>query len=199
MSNDFKPLQGMTDISNPDIFQWQKIEQIAHSVLTNFGYSELRTPILEKSDVFIHSLGNASDIVLKEMYNLEDRGGRSLVLRPEGTAGAIRFLASLGEEAYNNKIYYMGPMFRCERPQAGRKRQFHQIGVESINNPNPYIDAECIALQYEMLKKWGIENATIKINTLGSTDDQKNIREGLYSSLKKEIHNFPEDYQKRIK
>ena len=106
MSNDFKPLQGMSDISGLEIQKWQKIEEYARKIFGTFGYSELRTPILEKSEVFLHSLGDSSDIVKKEMYSLQDRGDRSLVLRPEGTAGAIRYLASLGEEANNLKLYY---------------------------------------------------------------------------------------------
>ena len=137
MSNDFKPLQGMSDITGIEVLKWQQIEEQARTVFDTFGYSELRTPLLEKSEVFLHSLGDSSDIVTKEMYALEDRGGRSLVLRPEGTAGTIRYLASLGEEANNLRVYYIGPMFRCERPQAGRKRQFHQIGAEFSSSPNP--------------------------------------------------------------
>ena len=101
MSNDFKPLQGMSDITGIEVLKWQQIEKQARTVFDTFGYSELRTPLLEKSEVFLHSLGDSSDIVKKEMYALEDRGGRSLVLRPEGTAGTIRYLASLGEEANN--------------------------------------------------------------------------------------------------
>ena len=146
----------------------------------------------------MHSLGDSSDIVKKEMYSLQDRGDRSLVLRPEGTAGAIRYLASLGEEANNLKLYYIGPMFRCERPQAGRKRQFHQIGAEFACDPNPYTDVESILLQCELLKKWGIKNAKIKINTLGSKDDKKNIHIGISSALNKIKNRFPEKYQNRL-
>ena len=198
MSNDFKPLQGMSDISGLEIQKWQKIEEYARKIFGTFGYSELRTPILEKSEVFLHSLGDSSDIVKKEMYSLQDRGDRSLVLRPEGTAGAIRYLASLGEEANNLKLYYIGPMFRCERPQAGRKRQFHQIGAEFACDPNPYTDVESILLQCELLKKWGIKNAKIKINTLGSKDDKKNIHIGISSALNKIKNRFPENYQNRL-
>ena len=137
MSNEIKPLQGMSDISGFEVECWQEIEKIAREVFSNCGYSELRTPILERSDLFLHSLGGTSDIVQKEMYTLTDRGGRNLVLRPEGTASAVRYLASLGQAGLNEKIYYLGPMFRCERPQAGRKRQFHQVGVENTSEPNP--------------------------------------------------------------
>ena len=163
MSNDYKPLQGMSDIFGNDAYLFREIENTAHRVFNNYGYSEVRTPILEKSDIFLHTLGGTSDIVQKEMYNFQDRGGRSIVLRPEGTAGVVRFLASKGETGLNDKVYYLGPMFRCERPQAGRKRQFHQIGVEQASNPNPLIDAEVIALQCELLHQWGVENIRIKI------------------------------------
>ena len=198
MTNDFKPLQGMTDITGVEVLKWQQIEEQARNIFDTFGYSELRTPILERSEVFLHSLGDGSDIVKKEMYVLEDRGGRSLVLRPEGTAGAIRYLASMGEEANNMRVYYIGPMFRCERPQAGRKRQFHQIGAEFVSNPNPYADVESIMLQFELLKKWGIKDVKIKINTLGSKYDKKNINEGMLKALNKIKNRFPKNYQNRI-
>ena len=197
MANEFQPLQGMNDIASPEVLLWQYTEEHARQVFKNFGYSELRTPLLEKAEVFVHTLGDSSDIVQKEMYNLKDRGGRSLVLRPEGTAGAMRYLSSLGEESENAKVYYIGPMFRCERPQAGRKRQFHQIGAESICNPNPLKDVECIALQYEMLNKLDL-NINIKINTLGTIDDQINIRKGLTSSLEKYKDILPSDYKNRL-
>ena len=113
MANEFQPLQGMNDIASPEVLVWQYIEEHARQVFKNFGYSELRTPLLEKAEVFVHTLGDSSDIVQKEMYNLKDRGGRSLVLRPEGTAGAMRYLSSLGEESENAKVYCIGPMFRC--------------------------------------------------------------------------------------
>ena len=183
MSNEIKPLQGMSDISGFEVECWQEIEKIAREVFSNNGYTELRTPIVERSDLFLHSLGGTSDIVQKEMYTLTDRGGRNLVLRPEGTAGAVRYLASLGQAGLNEKIYYLGPMFRCERPQAGRKRQFHQVGVENTSEPNPYIDAECIALQCELLEKWGITDFTIRVNTLGSDKDKNNVQTGLLKEL----------------
>lgn len=181
MPNEFHPLQGMSDIALPNINRWHEVEEIAHKIFYNHGYSEIRTPILEKSDIFLHSLGDSSDIVQKEMYNLKDRGERSLVLRPEGTAGVVRYLASLGEESLGTRLYYLGPMFRCERPQAGRKRQFHQIGAEYCSDPNPYIDAECIALQCALLEKLGLGDSVININTLGSLNDRKNIQDRLKS------------------
>ena len=198
MSNEFQPLQGMSDISGFEVECWQEIEKIAREVFSNNGYSELRTPILERSDLFLHSLGGTSDIVQKEMYTLTDRGGRNLVLRPEGTASAVRYLASLGQAGLNEKIYYLGPMFRCERPQAGRKRQFHQVGVENSSEPNPYIDAECIALQCELLEKWGITDFTIRINTLGSDKDKNNVQAGLLKELEQYSDMLSLEQQKRV-
>ena len=109
------------------------------------------------------------------MYALEDRGGRALALRPEGTAGVMRYLAGLGEEGQQVQCYYMGPMFRCERPQAGRKRQFHQIGVESAGEANPLADAACIALQIELLRAWGLHEIKMRIGTRGAASDQEAV------------------------
>ena len=123
-SNEFQPLQGMSDIQSPEIYLWRMIEERARSLFAAYGYEELRTPSLEKLSVFKRSIGDTTDIVQKEMYAFEDRGGRNLALRPEGTAGTIRHLAGRGEEGLNARVFYISPMFRCERPQAGRKRQF---------------------------------------------------------------------------
>ena len=129
----------------PEIHLWHAIEDTARNVLSSYGFNEIRTPLLEKTDVFIRSIGDTTDIVQKEMYSFQDRGGRDVTLRPEGTASVIRHVAAGGPEALEGRYYYLGPMFRCERPQAGRKRQFHQIGVEALGAPNPATDAETIA------------------------------------------------------
>jgi len=126
-SSQFQPIQGMSDIAAPDSFLWQMIEERARDIFARYRFSEVRTPVLEKTELFIHSLGDTTDVVTKEMYTLEDRGGRKLTLRPEGTASAIRYVAAGGDKTASARIYYMGPMFRCERPQAGRKRQFHPV------------------------------------------------------------------------
>ncbi|MDZ4198692.1 MAG: ATP phosphoribosyltransferase regulatory subunit [Kiritimatiellia bacterium] len=120
----------MSDIGAPEIRLWQELERRAREMFTLYGLEEIRTPLLERQDVFLRALGEATDVVQKEMYTLEDRGGRRLALRPEGTAGVMRHLAGLGEQAADARLYYIGPMFRAERPQAGRRRQFHQVGVE---------------------------------------------------------------------
>lgn len=193
-----QPIQGMSDIAPPDIALWQMIEQRAREIFARYRFSEVRTPVLEKLELFTHSLGDTTDVVTKEMYTLEDRGGRKLALRPEGTAGAIRYVASGGDKTAAARIFYMGPMFRCERPQAGRKRQFHQIGVEAIGAPNPLADAEVIALQVHLLSAWGLEGAKIRLNTIGLPTDRAAVLEGLREAIRPRLHELPEEARQRF-
>jgi len=197
-SSSFQPLQGMSDIASPDIYFWQMIEERAREIFARYRFQEIRTPILEKTALFTHSLGDTTDVVTKEMYSLEDRGGRRLSLRPEGTAGAVRTLAAGSEETANARVYYMGPMFRCERPQAGRKRQFHQIGVEAIGAPNPRADAEVIALQLHLLSAWGLDGAKIRLNTIGLPEDRAAVLEGLREAIRPRLSELPEEAQLRF-
>lgn len=193
-----QPLQGMSDISFPEIELWRLLENKARRIFSLYGYREIRTPLLERTPLFLRSLGDTSEVVCKEMYSFEDRGGRDLTLRPEGTAGVIRNLAGLGPAGLNSRVYYIGPMFRCERPQAGRKRQFHQIGVEMTGDPNPRADAECIALQNHLLREVGLKNATIKVNTRGSIEDRKAVSTGLLDALEPNRENLCNDCQRRM-
>lgn len=188
----------MSDIAPPDIALWQMIEQRAREIFARYRFSEVRTPVLERLELFTHSLGNTTDVVTKEMYTLEDRGGRKLALRPEGTAGAIRYVAAGGDETASARIFYMGPMFRCERPQAGRKRQFHQIGVEAVGAPNPLADAEVIALQVHLLAAWGLEGAKIRLNTIGLPADRAAVLDGLREAIRPRLHELPEEAQQRF-
>ncbi len=197
-STSHQPIQGMSDIAPPDIALWQMIEQRAREIFARYRFSEIRTPILEKLELFTHSLGDTTDVVTKEMYTLEDRGGRKLSLRPEGTAGAIRYVASGGEETANARVFYMGPMFRCERPQAGRKRQFHQIGVEAVGTPNPLADAEVIALQVHLLAAWGLKGAKIRLNTIGLPEERAAVVNGLREAIRPCLSELPEDAQQRF-
>lgn len=198
-SNKIQPVSGMSDIDFPEVAQWQYMESSAREVLACYGLREVRTPILEKTEVFVRSIGDATDVVQKEMYTFEDRGGRSLTMRPEGTAGIIRYLASQGMATQgDNRIYYLGPMFRCERPQAGRKRQFHQCGVELIGEPCPAVDAECIALQIDLLKAWGLDDCRLFLNTRGGFDDQQRVREELVRQLHPRISVLCEECRRRI-
>ncbi len=197
-NNEFQPLQGMSDICAPEIWLWQMIEERARNLFSCYGYEELRTPSLEKLSVFKRSIGDTTDVVQKEMYAFKDRGDRELALRPEGTAGTIRHLAGRGEEGLNARVFYLSPMFRCERPQAGRKRQFHQVGVEATGEPNPLADAECIALQQNLLEAWGLTGSTIKINSRGTKEDQKLISENLRKLLEPLRSGLCEDCQRRM-
>jgi len=178
-SEEIQSLQGMDDIAPPDVSQWQSVESVARRTLDLYGYQEIRTPLLEHARLFTRSLGDATDVVQKEMYRFEDRGGRDVALRQEGTAGVMRYIASKGTAGAASRLYYIGPMFRAERPQAGRKRQFHQLGTEDIGPPSPAADAECIALQMQILSAWGLNGCRIHINTRGDSDDQQRVAEGL--------------------
>ena len=197
-SGEFQPLQGMSDICAPEIWLWQMIEERSRTLFSGYGYEELRTPSLEKLSLFKRSIGDTTDVVQKEMYAFKDRGGRELALRPEGTAGTIRHLAGRGEEGLSARVFYMAPMFRCERPQAGRKRQFHQVGVEAAGAPNPLADAECIALQQHLLEAWGLTGSRIQINSRGTKEDQKLISENLRRLLEPHRTNLCDDCQRRM-
>jgi histidyl-tRNA synthetase len=173
----------MSDLFAPEIAVWQRIEAEARRVFDLYGYSEIRTPVLEKASVFERSLGDTTDVVQKEMYAFEDRGGRRIALRPEGTAGVIRHVASRGQDAQDARLYYIGPMFRAERPQAGRKRQFHQVGSEFMGPPQPAADAETLALQLHLLQAWGLSGFEVRINTLGLPSDRPLVQQGLRAAL----------------
>ena len=183
-SDQYQPLGGMSDLQPPDIRVWQHIESIGRSLLERYGFDEIRTPILERTDLFIRSLGDATDVVQKEMYRFDDRGGRDITLRPEGTAGVMRVIVGGGPDLAGAKFYYLGPMFRAERPQAGRKRQFHQLGAEAIGEPNPAADVECIALQLHLLNSWGLQGYEVQVNSLGDAEDRAAVQEGLRNELR---------------
>ncbi len=196
-SNEFQPLQGMSDICAPEIYLWRMIEDRARDIFNAYGYEEVRTPVLEKLSVFQRSLGDTTDVVKKEMYSFKP-SKHELAMRPEGTAGTIRHLAGRGEEGLNARVFYVAPMFRYERPQAGRKRQFHQIGVEATGEPNPLADAECIALQQHLLSSWGLTGSKIQISTRGMPSDRKKVSDGLRQALQPHIQDLCEDCQRRI-
>lgn len=196
-SNEFQPLQGMSDIYAPDIYIWQMMEERARAVFSAYGYEELRTPVLEKLSVFQRSLGDTTDVVKKEMYSFKP-SKHEIAMRPEGTAGTIRHLAGRGEEGLSARVFYMAPMFRYERPQAGRKRQFHQVGVEATGDPSPLADAECIALQKCLIDAWGLTGSKIQISTRGEPSDRKPVSEGLRQALQPHLNELCEDCQRRI-
>lgn len=199
MSSDLiQSLQGMSDIDYPEVSDWQRIEQIARHIFSLYFFTEIRTPILERTEVFTRSIGNTTDIVQKEMYTFQDRGGRSLTMRPEGTAGVVRYLATKGQEAGSTRLYYIGPMFRAERPQAGRKRQFHQCGVEMVGEPNPLADAECMALQLHLLEAWGLGGCVLRVNTRGASDELPQVGAKLRECLAQHSDHLCDDCRRRM-
>ncbi|HMP73718.1 MAG TPA: histidine--tRNA ligase [Kiritimatiellia bacterium] len=197
-SDVFQPIQGMDDLAAPEIGLWQELESTSRRVFHLYGYSEVRTPVLEPASVFLHSLGTTTDVVQKEMYRFEHRGGHDLALRPEGTAGVMRYVAGHLQELQDGRLYYLGPMFRSERPQKGRRRQFHQIGAEAISGPNPLVDAEAIALQVHLLNAWGVRGFTIRLNTRGTAEDQVAVGQGLRARLEPVRDQLCEDCRRRF-
>ena len=188
----------MSDLAGPEITVWQQLEASGREVLGLYGFSEVRTPVVERRSVFERSLGNTTDIVQKEMYQFEDAGGRELVLRPEGTAGVIRYLAGLGQDAGNARVYYAGPMFRRERPQAGRKRQFHQFGAEAVGEPSAHADAEMVAMQVHLLQRWGLSQFKVRINTWGLPEDRDAVQKSMQEQLVPHQEKLCEDCRRRL-
>jgi len=172
-----KALRGTKDILPADIGIWQAVESSARDIAAIYGYKEIRTPIIEEASLFIRSIGDTTDIVQKEMYVFSDRGGRNIALRPEATASVVRAYLenSIGGGEALAKLFYIGPMFRSERPQKGRQRQFYQMGVEAIGSDNPLLDVEVILLAVRFLQKLGLRDFSVKINSLGCEKDKKAI------------------------
>ena len=167
--------RGTQDILPGEVEKWQYIEQKARELCERYQYHEIRTPIFEHTELFTRSVGETTDIVQKEMYTFKDRGGRSLTLRPEGTASTVRSFVEnkmYGDPNQPVKLYYMGPMFRYERPQAGRFRQFVQFGVEALGSKDPAIDAEVIALAMDLYKELGLKKLKLVINSLGDKESR---------------------------
>lgn len=161
--------RGTADILPADARRWHELEEAARAVFDAYGYGEIRTPIFEHTELFQRGIGEATDVVDKEMYTFMDRGDRSLTLRPEGTAGVVRAVLehNMDKGALPVKLYYMGPMFRYERPQAGRARQFHQVGAECLGTMDPAADAEMIRMPATLLKRVGVTNFEVLINSIG--------------------------------
>ncbi|MCJ8331825.1 MAG: histidine--tRNA ligase [Lentisphaeria bacterium] len=194
-----EPIPGTSDIFPAETHGWRYLEQCAHEVFSKYGFGELRTPIFERTEVFLKSIGDETDIVQKEMYSFEDRGGRNLTLRPEGTASVLRALANLGiSQGDEQKVYYIGPMFRGERPAAGRKRQFHQIGLECVGKIAPLIDVESIAMLMDYIKTIGITNTKLLINTRGIKSERGDAENALKAHFEKNIDSMCTDCQRRV-
>ena len=185
MNSPIRSIRGMNDILPQDIHFWQTLERAAEQVFANFGFEQIRLPLLEKTEVFTRAIGSATDVVSKEMYSFNDRNDESLSLRPEGTAGVVRAALQNGL-LYGpvKRLWYSGAMFRYERPQKGRSRQFHQIGAELFGAPGPDADAEVLMLGTHLWKSLGLNNLRLEINTLGNSEERAHYRDELYSFLK---------------
>ncbi len=196
-----KAVRGTRDILPDESAIWSFIEKQARGLSELYGYREIRTPILEEARLFRRSIGEASDIVRKEMYSFIDRKKRLICLRPEATASVARAYLehNLDKTLSLAKFYYLGPMFRAERPQAGRLRQFHHIGIEAIGSPSPYLDGEVILLALNMLQKIGVQDFTLQLNSIGCRKGRQNYLLILRKALKNKLKFLCPDCQSRYK
>jgi histidyl-tRNA synthetase len=200
MSEKLPAVKGMQDVLPPDAALWQRVEAAARRVFALAGFGEFRAPVLEYTPVFVRSIGEVSDIVEKEMYTFEDKGGRSVTMRPEGTAGVVRSYVQLNLHTTPSpqKYYYMGPMFRYERPQKGRLRQFHQIGAEAFGDPGPMIDAEMAVMLVDFLSAAGLGGLSLEVNSIGCPDCRPAFREALVAYFSARRADLCEDCARRL-
>ena len=197
--NNFKNLRGTVDLLPDQLIKWQNVEKILIEQLFRASVKEIRTPILEMTELFIRGIGEGTEVVSKEMYTFLDRGERSCTLRPEGTASIARALIQNGLSSKPlQKLWYMGPMFRYERPQAGRQRQFHQLGVEFVGYESIRSDIEIIALAWDILKILGIKELNLEINTLGDHNDRSDFQKSFLKWLEINKNSLDFDSQQRI-
>jgi histidyl-tRNA synthetase len=196
----YSALKGTQDILPPDIHIWQKVEEVAKDVFSAYGFQELRAPIIESTDIFTRSIGETTDIVEKEMYTFPDKAGRSITLRPEGTAPVVR--CYIENHLYNlsapQKFFYSGPMFRYERPQAGRFRQFFQIGAEAFGIGEPKIDAEIFSMLRLFLKRLGLKELNFQVNSIGCEKCRPDYRKALVNFFSGKIDKFCPDCKRRF-
>ena len=195
----YRSVRGMVDILPGDAKYWQFLENTVSGVLASYGYGEVRLPIVEHTELFARSIGEVTDIVEREMYTFDDRNGESLSLRPEGTAGCVR--AAIQASALNTqqRYWYAGPMFRYERPQKGRQRQFHQIGVEAFGVATPDMDAELILMTARLWRQLGIaDGVELQLNSIGSNESRSNYRQALVEYLGQHAEKLDEDSQRRL-
>ncbi len=200
LTQPIQAIRGMNDVLPSQVWYWQYLERQLRHLANSYGYSEIRFPIVEQTSLFKRSIGEATDIVEKEMYTFEDRNGDSLTLRPEGTAGCVRASIQNGL-LYNQmqRFWYMGPMFRHERPQKGRYRQFHQFGVEAFGIPGPDIDVEMILMSARLWRSLGIDDyVSLQINSLGSISAREQYRKELVAYFSRQVAELDEDSQRRL-
>ena len=192
-------IKGVKDILPEDMPAWQHLEAVARTLFEDYGFSEIRVPVFEYTELFARSIGASTDIVEKEMYTFEDRDGRKITLRPEGTAGVVR--AFIEHKMYADsslvKLYYLGPMFRHERPQKGRYRQFYQIGVEALGGTHPHVDIDILVMLHRLFAKLGIAGITLQVNSLGDAGCRDTYRDALRAYLKEKLPTLCTDCQRR--
>lgn len=194
--------KGTQDILPVDSAKWQYVENVARETFKKYNYGEIRTPMFEHYEVISRSVGDTTDIVTKEMYDFHDKGDRHITLRPEGTAPVVRSYVenklSAPEVQKPVKVYYIGSMFRYERPQAGRLREFHQLGVECFGSKNPATDVETIAMAYQLFNTLGIKDVTLHLNSLGNTESRLAYRQALIDYLTPMRESLSKDSQRRL-
>lgn len=194
--------KGTQDILPADSAKWQYVENVARETFKKYNYGEIRTPMFEHYEVISHSVGDTTDIVTKEMYDFHDKGDRHITLRPEGTAPVVRSYVEnklfAPEVQKPVKVYYIGSMFRYERPQAGRLREFHQLGVECFGSKNPATDVETIAMAYQLFNTLGIKDVTLHLNSLGNTESRLAYRQALIDYLTPMRESLSKDSQRRL-
>ena len=200
MNNKFQSLRGMNDIGPSALSTWKFIEKRIFEIFASYGYREIRFPLIESTDLFKRSVGESTDIVEKEMYSFEDRNGDSVSLRPEGTAGCVRACIQNGLlHNQTQKLFYYGPMFRRERPQKGRQRQFFQIGAEAFGFPGPDIDVEMLFMTSAIWSHLNLsEVVTLNINTIGSLDERNKYIETFTDYIKRYESDLDDDSKKRL-
>jgi histidyl-tRNA synthetase len=196
----YKAPRGTQDILPAQVERWQLVEQTTREIMKRYGYREIRTPDFEVEQLFLRTVGEETDIVSKEMYSFTDRKGRRLALRPEGTASVIRSYIqnSMWNERKLQKLYYMGPMFRYDRPQKGRYRQFHQIGAETVGSLSPLVDVEVIAMMEALLKGAGVSRLTLKLNSLGDNESRGAYKKALVDYFAGQEKNLCGDCRVRL-
>src|SRR5690348_994039 len=193
--------KGFSDALPEEIWKWQSVERIARDVAELYHFKEIRTPIVEATELFHRGVGETTDIVHKETFTFTDRGNNSMTLRPEGTAGVVRAAIEhnlIAQEGSRVKVFYIGPNFRYERPQKGRLRQHHQFGAEAFGLPDPEQDVECILLQMDFYRRCGVKDLALQVNSLGDAESKQRYREALVAFLTPKKSQLSEDSQRRL-
>ncbi len=199
MSEKIQAIRGMSDFLPADTAAWARVEECLRGVLTRYGYREIRVPLLERTELFSRSIGEVTDIVEKEMYTFEDRNGQSLTLRPEATAGIVRAAIENGMlRSQRHRLWCAGPMFRYEKPQKGRYRQFHQFDVEAFGYEGPDIDVEVIVMIARIWRELGVHDVELQVNSLGTPEARARYREHLAAFFRRRLEDLDEDSRRRL-